>query len=44
MEEGLAVSELADKDMLSIGDKLCFLQKFPIVSVGRIDSSVLAND
>ena len=36
--------ELTGKDMLSIGDKLSFLQKFPIVSVGRIDSSVLAND
>ena len=41
----LAVNpELADKDMLSIGDKLCFLQKFPIANVGRIDSSVLVND
>lgn len=36
--------ELTDKDMLSIGDKLCFLQKFPIDNIGRIDSSVLVND
>ncbi len=41
----LAVNpELTDKDMLSIGDKLSFLQKFPIASVGRIDSNVLIND
>ena len=41
----LAVNpELTDKDMLSIGDKLTLLQKFPIANVGRIDSSVLMND
>ena len=41
----LAVNpELTDKDMLSIGDKLTFLQKFPIDSIGRIDSGVLVNE
>lgn len=41
----LAVNpELTDKDMLSIGDKLTFLQKFPIDSIGRIDSGVLMSE
>ncbi len=33
---------LADEDLLSIGDKLSVLQKFPVASIGRIDSSALA--
>lgn len=36
--------ELADDDLLSIGDKLSYLQKFPVDSIGRIDSSTLAEE
>ena len=33
---------LTDDDLLSIGSKLTVLQQFPVASIGRIDSSALA--
>lgn len=36
--------ELADDDMLSIGKKLGNLQSFPVKSIGRLDSCLLAQE
>ena len=36
--------EIADDDLLSIGSKLSNLQKFPVHSIGRMDSSTLAEE
>lgn len=33
---------LVDDDLLSLGKKLSVLQQFPVASIGRIDSSALA--
>ena len=33
---------ITDDDLLSVGDKLAYLQQFPVASIGRIDASSLA--